>query len=150
MYATYGDKHSLFLQSLSAYSNEVVGYFTSRLDDAERPLDEIASLFHDVAVMAGSERGRAGCLITNSAAELGGDDQQASQIINRTFDALEEAYRRALVRAQDNGELDPGKEPRALARFLVATMQGLRLMGKTRPEPGVLDDVVESVMQCLR
>ncbi len=150
MYATYGDKHSLFIQSLSAYGDEVVAYFSHRLDHAERPLDEIRTVFRDVAEKAMSSEGRRGCLITNSAAELGGGDPEASAVINRTFDGLEDAYFRALTRAQADGDLDAAKRPRALARFLVATMQGLRLLGKAKNEPAVLDDIVDSALQCLR
>ena len=150
MYATYGDKHSLFVQALSAYADEVVGYFTTRLDQADRPLEEIASVFRDIAETATTTAGRRGCLISNSAAELGSDDPEANAVINRTFDGLEEAYYRALVRAQADGDLDVASRPRALARFLVATMQGIRVLGKARPEAAVLDDVVGSALQCLR
>lgn len=37
----------------------------------------------------------------------------------------------ALVRAEAQGELPAGRDPRALARMLLVLMQGMRVLGRT-------------------
>lgn len=61
----------------------------------------------------------------------------------------ETAFYNALVRAREAGELKPGRDLRALARFLTSSLQGLRVLSKVRPERAVLEDVVRVTLSIL-
>ena len=41
------------------------------------------------------------------------------------------------------------KNPRALARFLFATVVGIRVMGKARADLAMLQDIADSALACL-
>ncbi len=72
LYQNFGSKHDLFLSALGRYQ-EV--YITHRLRDLEGEnagLDEIKSVINGLAVFADSPLGRFGCLLCNTAVELGG------------------------------------------------------------------------------
>jgi TetR/AcrR family transcriptional repressor of nem operon len=56
--------------------------------------------------------------------------------------ATEEAFYRALVRGKAQGELTGVRDPRAVARFLSSSLQGLVLMTKAAPGRKTLEDVV--------
>ena len=62
---------------------------------------------------------------------------------------IEAAFHRAVVRAQRAGEIDPARNPRALARYLTSSAQGLSVMAKAFPERAVLEDIVTGVLDTL-
>lgn len=149
IYATYGDKRSLYFAALTNYADATVGYVSQRLEQSESPLEDIRALLRDVAHMAGSREFRHGCFLVNSTAELAATDEDVRAFVTRSFGRLEQAFYLGLCRAKDRGELDGAKQPRALARFLVAQMQCLRVIGKTGPDAETLEDIVETALTCI-
>jgi len=71
-----------------------------------------------------------GCLVANTALELGGRDRTVNGLLQEHFATLETALTALMRRGQQQGEIAAGKSPVALARFLVATIQGLRVLGR--------------------
>jgi hypothetical protein len=55
-----------------------------------------------------------------------------------------------LTRAKKRGELARSTNVRALARFLTAGFQGLRLVGKADPDRTVLEDIATTMLQSLK
>ncbi|HEX6131886.1 MAG TPA: TetR/AcrR family transcriptional regulator [Actinomycetota bacterium] len=131
LYGAFGDKRALFLAALARYADGTTGHLVSRLDDASDPLGAVRETLRTVARRAADPEGRFGCLITNTLAELGTDDADVAAIVEGALGAIGRAYERALLRARAAGTLPAGRSPRALARFLVLTMQGLRVMGRS-------------------
>ena len=130
LYATYGDKHALFLKALSTYARQTVSHLVARLDGAADPIEAIGGVLHEVAARASEPAGRAGCLITNTAAEIGGSDPEVAAVIDGALAEIEAGYRRALCRAQQRGLLAVDRDASSLAHLLVTTMHGLRVMGR--------------------
>ena len=62
---------------------------------------------------------------------------------------METALTSALTRAQAQGEISADKDPRALARFLLVMMQGMRVLGRAHPEPGRLRDAAAQALAAL-
>ena len=149
MYATFGYKHALFEAALSRYASGVIAHIVGRLEQARHPVREIRAVLQDVATAAATDPERRGCLVTNSAAELGGHDPGVTGVLCRVFKQIEDGFYRALRRAQDLGQLKANKNPRALARFLVSTIQGIRVIGRTNTNPAALNDIVKSALRCL-
>jgi TetR/AcrR family transcriptional repressor of nem operon len=63
--------------------------------------------------------------------------------------AIEDAFYGALLRGKKSGELKGVREPRAMARFLYNSFQGLTLMAKATQDRKVLDDVVRVTLSVL-
>ncbi|MBI3042308.1 MAG: hypothetical protein HYY78_05735 [Betaproteobacteria bacterium] len=55
----------------------------------------------------------------------------------------------ALEAARSRGEISPALDIRATARFLVASIQGMRLVGKAIPERAVLEDIRSVMLRSL-
>jgi TetR/AcrR family transcriptional repressor of nem operon len=87
--------------------------------------------------------------VTNSAAEVVTRDRAAATRVGAVLAKIEAAFHRAVVRGQQAGEIDPTRSPRALARFLTSSAQGLSVMAKTFPDRAVLDDIVEVILAAL-
>lgn len=149
MYHTFGSKQELLLQTLDKYDRRACAGIARLLDDVRPIRAGIEVLLHGVVKEAGSGRGRRGCFVGNCAAELAANERTAAKRLKLSLTRMEVVFQAALVRAQIDGEIALGADPRALARFLTASVQGLRLIAKTKPGRGVLDDVVSTTLGCL-
>jgi TetR/AcrR family transcriptional repressor of nem operon len=149
LYATFGDKRSLFLQALERYQRVVA---RELLEALEAPGSGLAAIrrFFRLRVERALDRSRPpGCLVTNSAVELARRDRGAADRVGGSLARLEAAFLRALERARARGELASTGDLRALARFLTSSAQGLSVMAKAFPERRVLEDVVGVVLAAL-
>jgi hypothetical protein len=68
---------------------------------------------------------RHGCLITNTAIELGGCDDERQVAVRRGFEILRKALLERLTQAASKGLLQQGIEPTVAAVKLVALYQGV-------------------------
>jgi TetR/AcrR family transcriptional regulator, transcriptional repressor for nem operon len=58
-------------------------------------------------------------------------------------------FRHALIAAKARGELKPDADVAALARFFVASIQGMRLVGKADADRATLRDIAKVMLTCL-
>jgi TetR/AcrR family transcriptional repressor of nem operon len=69
--------------------------------------------------------------------------------VRHSLERIEAAFREALVRARARGELAKTADVDAIARFLVAGIQGLRLVGKANANRAALGDIKSVLLRCL-
>jgi TetR/AcrR family transcriptional repressor of nem operon len=148
LYAAFGDKRALYLRTLARYEERSAARIAAAL--AGKPIREglaafLGALIDDI--VAGP--GRRGCFIGNCAAELARLDRSAAAQVRASLERIEAAFRHALVGAKERGELSVQADPAALARFLTAGIQGLRLVGKANPERVALEDIASAMLRCL-
>jgi TetR/AcrR family transcriptional repressor of nem operon len=149
LYATFGDKRSLFLSALERYQRVVTRELFEALEAPGSGLEAIRRFFR-LRVERSLDRSRPpGCLVTNSAVELSRRDRGAAARVGDSLARLEAAFLHALERARAQGELAAGRDVRGLARFLTSSAQGLSVMAKAFPDRAVLEDVVKVVLATL-
>jgi TetR/AcrR family transcriptional repressor of nem operon len=149
LYATFGDKRNLLLESLSHYvqkGDERIGNALLRKIPFR---DALSDLLHDFidAIVAGP--GRRGCFIGNCAAEIARQDRTAMAHIRDALACNEAFFRAGLIAGKKRGELPSDADVVALARFLTASIQGLRLVGKANPDRAALEDIAMVMLRCL-
>lgn len=149
IYATFGNKHDLYLKALDRYGDLVDPDLLRDLSQPGPALPAVRALVERYASEAGDDSGRRGCFIVNTAVEVAPHDRQAARRVAASWDYLEAAMTSALIRAQAQGELAPGKDPRALARLLLVLMQGIRVVGKVSAEPRRLWDAATQALALL-
>jgi TetR/AcrR family transcriptional repressor of nem operon len=149
LYDTFGDKRGLFFAAIDRYDRVVTARLLAALEAPGSGADAIRRFFR-LKVELALERGRPrGCLVTNSTAELASRDRGTATRVGGVLTKIETAFHRAVVRAQQAGEIDPARSPRALARYLTSSAQGLSVMAKAFPERAVLEDIVRMVLGTL-
>jgi TetR/AcrR family transcriptional regulator, transcriptional repressor for nem operon len=149
LYATFGSKRNLLLRSVDRYveqRNPRIAEILARPLPVRDAFAALARQFID-QIVAGP--GRRGCFLGNCAAELPRGDRAALARVRRGLEATEATFRHALAQAEARGELPPGANLNALARFLTAGFQGLRLVGKVNPDRSVLEGIAATMLQCL-
>lgn len=149
LYDTFGDKHTLFLAAIDRYHERslacTLGYLT-----APGPARlAIEAAIRNMITCAGADLQRRGCLLTNSAVELAPHCSDTAERVVGYYQRLEDAFHDALVRAAREGSLGTSKEPRALARFITCSTQGMLVLSKVGYDREALDEIVEVVISAL-
>jgi Major Facilitator Superfamily/Tetracyclin repressor-like, C-terminal domain len=88
--------------------------------------------------------------VATAAVELAPHDEEVAGRISRYVRRTEDAFERALVRGRAAGEVPANKDPKALARFLVSTLHGVRVLARAGVDRAVLDDSVRTALEVLR
>jgi len=128
IYDTYGNKQALFAKVLEKYTNELIDQLVEPLEDG---VEGFADLNHFLKEFRrrfeGSERAR-GCLLVNTATEIGSREPDVAHPIQSYFERLERAIASCLLRARQLGELDATPaEVRGYARLLLCSAEGILL-----------------------
>jgi TetR/AcrR family transcriptional repressor of nem operon len=148
LYDTFGDKHTLYQQALDRY-REVEGRKMFELLERPGPVKRtLRQLFQSVVERSlGGER--RGCFVGNATSELAGRCKETEEKACGNMAAAEEALYRALLRGKREGEINAGRDLRAVARFLYSSLQGLQLMSKATRDRKTLEDVVRVTLSVL-
>lgn len=146
LYAAFGSKAGLFAAAMERYME---GTPVRRIleNAGERPVRQVLrELFDELVAHGAGDRSRRGCLITNTAIELSPHNPEVAAKIADNLHDLEDRLADLLARGQERGEIDSARDPRALARYLVSSIQGLRVMSKIVPERRALEDIAETTL----
>lgn len=149
LYKAFHDKKSLFLGALDLYAAENRERFIATLEAPGSPRQAIRATLVGYVERARTASGSAGCLITNTAVELGPQDTEIAAHVNDSFRRRTDLFEAAVRRAQGEGEVDAGKDARALAEFLELVVQGLRVQVKTSTDEAALMRAVDVAMGAL-
>lgn len=144
LYNAFGSKHGLFEQALRRYY-ELTASNIALLSGSGAVKERIRRLLIRIVDDELGEAERPGCMVANAALELAGHDDIVAEIVAQNFLRLEKALERVLKCAQEDGEIGPNKNPRALARFFVNTIQGLRVLGKGSASQGRRQRLIDVV-----
>jgi TetR/AcrR family transcriptional regulator, transcriptional repressor for nem operon len=147
-YDTFGDKHALFLSALDRFQEVRTSWVEEVL--IGEGLDGIEEVFRRSLNGLFQFRPRRGCLLANSAVELAPHDPEVAARISSYIKCTEEAFQGALERARHRGEISSDSDPRALARFLVNTLHGLRVLARAGADRETLEDTVHIALGALR
>ncbi|MCT2590044.1 TetR/AcrR family transcriptional regulator [Streptomyces sp. N2-109] len=149
IYATFGNKHELYLKALDRYGEKQDPGLLEALSQPGAALPAVRELVRRFAAEAGSEQRSRGCFVTNTAAELAAHDREAARRVEASWSHLETLMHSALARAGMQGELPPGRDPKPLARMLIVLMQGMRVVGKASADPARVHDAAEQALTLL-
>lgn len=149
LYQAFGNKEQLFLEALRRYRENLLGRLHRQLELAPSALAFIEGLFRETARDAGSERAALGCLIFNSASELGQRGDIPSREASASVAAITALFQQAVEQAQAAGDIDETRDAHALATYLTLSMAGLRTLLKSGAERSDAALAVEQVLASL-
>ncbi|MEW2505396.1 MULTISPECIES: TetR/AcrR family transcriptional regulator [unclassified Amycolatopsis] len=145
VYAAFGNKHDLFVAALRSYAATVSAEAVERLNVAPSGMQGLRDYFaHLVDAMVDGRR-RWGCLVTNSLVELTDRDPALAAMFEQHLANLRTSFAGALTRARTAGELRPGAGPES-APLLVAVVQGMNVLAKTRPGRATLQSIADNAL----
>ena len=141
IYATFGDKHTLFVETLRRYGAACRAPGLSDLSTAESPRSALIRVFDLAIAGAGETRQRDHCLLINTAMQLMYTDSEVTEVVESAFLEMENDFRSTIERAAANGEVGEGVEAEQTARSLLGLYLGLCVLLRS----GVRRDVLHAV-----
>ena len=149
LYATFGDKRELFLAAFEAYRHERLQRLEAALNNGQPARQSIEKFFRQGVARAEAPEHAYGCMTTNEAVELAPHDIDIQQLVSQDFQAVEEVFTQAILRGQADGSIARDKDPRQLARFLVVSLHGLKVMARAKSRPALLEDTLTVMLKAL-
>ncbi|QFG21022.1 TetR/AcrR family transcriptional regulator [Actinomadura sp. WMMB 499] len=122
LYAAYGNKDALFRKALDRYAEGPAGYVRAALAEPSARAVAAAILKGTIDV---TTSGPGGCLFVQGALVTGRQNEAARREIETRRRRSEEMLARRFERARVEGDLPPGTDTAALARYVWSVSYGL-------------------------
>ena len=149
LYNTFGSKQGLFLAVVDYYIERTVGHRIATILNIGPPLDAIEAFFR-TAYEDIEPDGLIGCLLTNTAAEIGREEAEIRDRVAAGIGRIEAAFRARLSEAQEAGALSTDKDAAVLAVHLTASYQGASVIGRLSRDKRRLKAVADAALLPLR
>ena len=126
LYQAFGDKHTLFLQSLQHYLADMRQQTRTLLKIASTPLDGILAVSHALIDMVDTESHiPKGCMAVNALVELAPHDPDVKRILEDHLNAMRTSLEQAVMHAQDEGQITKTRPATLITSLMMTFMAGL-------------------------
>lgn len=154
LYAAFGSKEALYREAMNHYVETIGGFGARALAEETTAFAGLARILREAAVLFTRHAAPRGCMITTAPA--GTDPEFAiigafgMELRERSVDAIAARIQAGI----DDGELPESIHVRALARYLVAVIQGMSVQardGVSRKEITLIaEQTIQSLLVLLR
>jgi TetR/AcrR family transcriptional regulator, transcriptional repressor for nem operon len=149
LYKAFGDKKGLFLAALDRYTSEGLKAIAGTLSKPGSAKAVIRESLLRYARLSSGKQGRRGCLVMATATEMTSHDAEIAERVKRMFRRMQDLHAGAIIRGQAAGEIPADRDERALARFLLCQIQGMRALGKAGASEAEMEALVDIAMRVL-
>ena len=148
LYNTFGDKRGLFRQALERYMQGFDARI-SRCEGRMPPGQAIHAFFDEVVEQTLSDPDCKGCMLVNSAVEIGPHDPDLRQVVAEGLARVEAFFRRSVAAGQQSGTIPTAQTADDLARQLLAVLLGLRVLARSGPDRALLEGLLRPTFSLL-
>ncbi len=148
LYATFGDKRSLFLAALKIY-DDARRRMLSEFEARYKTRDAIRHVFQSFISDVNEACGNKGCFLTNTALELAAHDKEVRTIVAAAQEDVEAYFARIIRKGKADGEISEDVKVAETARGLLASLLGILVLIRSRPERVLLRTIVDDAMKRL-
>ena len=145
IYSSFKSKQGLFLESLNRYRTEVKEVYLKDMISSEGHVDDIRKFLYGFADAVKTGKTPNGCLMANTAMEIGSKDVDISQQLKQFFQFLKEAFINVLNGAQSNAEIGRNVNIDSYANYLVGCTEGLAVIAKIMDDEQISDFIDTTV-----
>jgi TetR/AcrR family transcriptional repressor of nem operon len=149
LYHAFGDKRSLYIQTLRRYGHLALAQTFEVWNPEESVLNNVRAVLMQIVEMPEAEK-RRGNMVCNCIVELVPHDAEIAQVVEGILDEFKRMFQSSLERAQQAGGVDAHTNTTALARYLVSSTQGLCVTAKGGASREELLDIVEVTLAAVR
>ena len=148
LYDTFGDKRALYLKAMALYRQRTNSSLRDTLTSAPTVKEGVRRVLLGL-VAESREQHERGCLLLSANMERAVDDEEIARFLEDNQAEVESIFAEALRRGQRGGEFPNGAEEDALAKFFVATIQGMRAMARLKSDRRALRQVAKIALAVL-
>jgi len=150
LYCAFGDKRSLFLKCLNLYTRQFLLEIQKMLNGEGSPLAGIERVMRFASEAPDPKSFPPGCLMANTALELGLDDPGVADAIRRMFRGIEKMLGAAVRKAQTQGQISKNLDCVAVGQSLANTISGIRILEKTGASKQQVRTVIETALVAIQ
>ncbi len=144
LYRTFGDKRTLFLRALDLYGEQMIGPVVVELNTDGRAIDRIHQVFKMWEAGATQPDGP-GCMMVNTCSQFLDADEDVTALVLKHQGRIASAFRDALKRAQDEGDVDPAINARGMGRTFACVVGGLMGLSRMGASTAFTRDVIRTL-----
>jgi len=149
LYNTFTSKKGLFLEAIDYYRRNFVKVRISTILNAGKPLEGIEAFFRTAFEDFEPDQ-LIGCMLTNSATEIGSDDTDIQKQIAAGIAEIEAGFCLRLQEAQNAGVFEDGFDAAKIALHLTSCYQGLAVIGRLTRDKERLKIIADQALASLK
>jgi len=149
MYNAFGDKASLFRQTLDRYLEREMGPRIEGIEEPAAGKREVVRFFAQVVEFHDLQTPRKGCLVFSVALELLPDNAEAGRFVRDFRERLNTAFEQALRNGIARGEIDSAVDVHVAAGGLLCTLMGLAAAARSGMDRESLVDMASNALRPL-
>ncbi|MBP2301849.1 TetR/AcrR family transcriptional regulator [Azospirillum picis] len=149
MHNAFGDKRTLFRRALDHYLDGSLRRRIARHEAAPSAGVAIAGFLRESVERSLGDGRQRGCLLVNSALEVTPADPDMQAFLDAELMTIESFFRRCIARGRQSGEIPDGPAPEDAARLLFASLLGIRVLARVRPDRDLLEGAARAALACL-
>jgi len=149
LYNAFGDKRNLYGRALDLYVEHSFGARAARLGHGVAPRQAIGAFFDEIVARSLEDDQHKGCMLVNSAMEVAPHDPEFQLVIADVLVRVEQFFLRCLQAGQADGTITATLSADDMARLLLSTLLGIRVLARVRPERALLEGLVRPVYALL-
>ncbi|WP_343659046.1 TetR/AcrR family transcriptional regulator [Chryseobacterium sp.] len=119
IYDTYGNKHDLFLKCLSNYADFKEEQYSQALQAKNKGISALENIIRDVVEQTITDN--KACLTVKTIFEIVPEDQEVRQFLLKSGKSLHAILEKAIVQAQQNGDLKSESSSPIIARYILSS-----------------------------
>ena len=148
IYAAFGSKDKLFIESLNRYAAEGAKSLTDCMAQKDTVLDGLKYFIHTMIVRNKATAPSGMCMIVKTVAELTQNDSpellaHATGILEK----IEASFAIWFGQAIDSGEISAEKESTELARYLQIQIIGLRTYAQVTSDDAAVEKYIDDIFK---
>jgi TetR/AcrR family transcriptional regulator, transcriptional repressor for nem operon len=147
VYNAFGDKRTLFTQCLDRYLDANMRDRIARVENTLPPRQAIETFLTEIVER--SLESRLGCFLANAALEVAPHDAGIADVVAARMGELEAFFRRCVRAGQRDGSITTEENATDVARLLLTTVMGLRVLARGYPKRSVLEGAARQTLSML-
>ncbi|SFY46917.1 TetR/AcrR family transcriptional regulator [Streptomyces sp. F-1] len=146
LYAAFGDKRALFAEVVDRYGDTFGAFMSRALDEESDARAGFDRMLREAAVSYTDPLHPAGCLVITAATNCSAQTADVQRDLRERRAANVRRFDERLTEAEKAGALPEGVEPRALAVYFAAVIQGMSQQARDGASAAELERVAELAM----
>jgi len=146
IYSAFNDKRGLFIAALKQYQEDRFAFIDDLFSNSPTLLAGVYA-FVDCILEDYEQVKEKDCLFQKLLTEVSDHDDEIEQMVKNMIKSLRQKFTDKFQLMMDRNEIEANRDVNLLAQFFFMCIYGMRTMSYTNPEPGVLKNLRDELMQ---
>lgn len=149
LYKAFADKDAMYLAALEWQSSTRDAQLREALGSRESGLEKVRAVLEFIADLSTGASGREGCLVVETAIGSGALNSGAGRVAARSLNRRRALLVELIDLGKADGSIVASVDTVSVATTMLYLTQGMRVIGKTGPDPEAVASVVATAMSLL-